>query len=118
MNEREYLRFKNEIEAEAKRKLDALEIVWKMARSSPSRKTPANSSSGAGTRKGKLILTVKETVDIMPAGHQFSLDDLIKAQPSLANERRSSVNTALTRLPNVKLFSSGKGRKSAIFKKA
>ncbi len=54
MNEREYNRLKQQIEADYKRKLEALELVWQMARETDNAVENREKTAKAGTLMGAI----------------------------------------------------------------
>ena len=61
MNEREYNRLKSEIQAEYRRKLDALELVWKMSNASRNG-TQSTQAPNALVGKGQLLKAVRNAL--------------------------------------------------------
>ena len=119
MNEREYNRLKSEIEADYRKKLDALDLVWKMSGG-----VSKNGSRGSNAiiPKGSLLKTVR---DILPhLQGEFSLHDvedrIRNVNPGLAATlKRPSLSSALKRLESdhiISISTRGTGKRASKYR--
>lgn len=121
MNEREYNRLRSEIEGEYRRKLDALDLVWKMANSSRSGTQAAQAVNGV-VGKGKLLRAVRHALTDLHG--DFTLRDVESqirtVNPTLAATiKRPSLSSALKRLAKegaIVLVSVGTGKKPSTYR--
>ena len=119
MNQREYEKLKAEAAAEYRRKLEAIEVVWKMTggtrNDSPSDDTPVN--------KGALQTAIKEAVQFLTG--EFTLRDVEKQigatnSAFAAKIKRASLSSALKRMAEEKeitLVTLGKGKRASKYKR-
>jgi hypothetical protein len=120
MNEREYLRLKTVAEAEYRRKIEAIELVWRMT-GGTGKSSQKNVDSSIG--KGSLQQAILYAIDLL-AG-EFTVrdveDQMRAANPTFAaNVKRPSVSAALKRLADEKKIVSvevGKGKRPSKYKK-
>lgn len=120
MRESEYLKLKQRIEADYRRKLDALELVWKMSGSANSKPSTYASVPLTGRTKGQLVRAIREFIH--KASAEFSISELqtalLRDHPEFGEVRRQSIATALRRQKNIELISKGRGRTEARYRKA
>jgi hypothetical protein len=120
MKESEYNRLKVEIATDYRRKLEALEMVWKMSGG-----VSRNDSEAANTimGKGALLKAVRQSLADMDG--DFTLHD-VEARirlnnPSLTTAlKRPSLSSALKRLEKdseITLVSRGRGKRASIYRK-
>jgi hypothetical protein len=120
MNQREYEKLRADAAAEYRRKLEAIEVVWKM--------TGGVSRNGTGADetpvgKGSLQQAVKDALQFISG--EFSLRDVekqIRATDSAlaAKVKRPSLSSALKRLANerqIELVSVGKGKRPSKYRR-
>jgi|SRR6267142_1693121 len=112
MKERDYLRLKRQIEADCRQKLDALELVWQMARSGRPAKPPR-------TAVQQLVRAFLNDW----SGSEFSLDEVFKyirqTAPNLV-VNRTSLSGALRRLAingELEVVFQGKGNKPSRYRR-
>lgn len=118
MNEREYNRMKSEIEAEYRRKLDALDLVWKMSNANRNGTQVANPLIG----KGQLLKAVRQALPSIRG--DFTLHDIENRirvdNPTLAATlKRPSLSSALKRLVKdgvIALVSVGAGKRPSKYR--
>ena len=121
MNQREYEKLKAEAAAEYRRKLEAIEVVWKM--------TGGLSKNGTSTDetpigKGSLQQAVKHALQFITA--EFTLRDVekqIQATDSAfaAKIKRPSLSSTLKRLATDKeivLVAAGSGKRASRYRRA
>ncbi len=116
MNQRQYDRMKADIEADCRRKLEALELVWQMANKNA---TPNPARSG----KGALLAAVRAVVQVTTG--EFSARDIQNRirlnNPSFAAVKRASVSSTLKRLhasQEIERVTEGSGKRGATYKRA
>lgn len=116
MNEREFNRLRTQIKAEYQKKLEALDMVWKMC---------GGATKGSRTPpRGALASAVRQAVDAR-AG-TFTVRDIehtvCEANPGMATTvNRTSVSSALKRMANddlITIASLGRGKRATIYDKA
>jgi hypothetical protein len=120
VNIREYQRLKLEAEAEYRRKLEAIETVWKLS--------GGENQSGNGQReqkvgKGDLLRAVKSAAQVLPEG--FTLREVEKhiqlSDPALAARiKRPSLSSALKRLAadkQIAVVTTGIGKRASTYRK-
>ncbi|SRR5258706_14559981 len=120
MNEREYLRLKNVAEAEFRRKIEAIELVWRMT-GGTSKNGPKTGDSSIG--KGSLQQAMRYAVDLL-AG-EFTARDVESQMRAndpafAANVKRASLSAALKRLADDKkivLVEVGAGKRPSKYRK-
>ncbi|PYS39697.1 MAG: hypothetical protein DMG14_13200 [Acidobacteria bacterium] len=115
MKEREYLRLKRQIENEYRQKIEALELIWKMAGKSPGR--PERLPRLAVQQLVRAFLDQSRDDD-------FSLDEVFKylrqTAPNVA-VNRGSLSRVLQRLVlngELELVSRGRGNKPSRYRRA
>src|SRR5690606_16402755 len=126
MTEREYIRLWNRIHLDFRRKMDALETVWRMSNDSPppkpEKKKKPDIVAEAGTSngdRGQLVTAVREAVEAL--GDRFSTKDV---ERWIAENRRdvqpvlSSITHSLKRMANLTVAQRGRGKRASIFAKA
>jgi hypothetical protein len=121
MNEREYNRLKSEIEAEYRRKLDALELVWKMSNSSRNGTQAIQAVNGV-VGKGRLLKAVRHSLTELRG--DFTLHEVENqirlVNPTLAATiKRPSLSSALKRLAKegvIIVVSVGAGKKPSKYR--
>ncbi len=121
MNEREYKRLKSEAEAEYRRKLEAIETVWKMS-GGASRNGAEAPSQVFG--KGVLLKAVRHTLEEIRG--DFTVRDIESRirifNPTLAaTVRRPSLSSTLKRLEEsheVELVLAGSGKRPSKYRRA
>jgi hypothetical protein len=113
MRERDYLRLKRQIEAEYRRKLDALEMVWSLAGGSHGRV--------ATPQRAAVQSLVRRFLDEWRGG-EFSLENVVQHihqnAPNLAINR-ASLSGALRRLAlsgDIEIVSMGKGARASRYR--
>jgi hypothetical protein len=112
MRERDYLRLNRQIEADYSYRLEALELIWQMARSGRPVKPPR-------TAVQQLVRAFLNGW----AGEEFSLDEVVKyirqTAPNLA-VNRTSISGVLRRLAingELEVISQGKGNKPSRYRR-
>jgi hypothetical protein len=121
MNVREYTRLKLEAEAEYRRKLEAIETVWKLS-GGANQGTATHGTSSLS--KGSLHQAVKNAIQFLSG--DFSLHDVEKriqeSDPALAARvKRPSLSSALKRLADDKeivLVTTGSGKRASTYRRA
>ena len=117
MHEREYAKLRKQIEAEYRRKLDALDIVYELSGG------PANGVPSTGTAIGKGVLAkaVRAAVDRQP--DSFTVRDIenriIEMRPELRKSiNRTSISSALKRLAkdsHIVTRKVGRGKRATVY---
>jgi hypothetical protein len=113
MHEREFKRIRATIEADYRKKLDALELVYSMAAKN-------GASSSAAPVKGKLAQAVVEAIQHTDA--QFSARDIETlvsvTRPELA-AKRASISNTLKRLEGreIELIEKGSGKRPSTYRR-
>ncbi len=122
MRESEYLKLKQRIEAESRKKLEALELVWKMSGGSNGKLANLSVSPLDGKPKGRLVQAIREF--LKTASEEFSISDihtaLLRDHSELGEVRRQSIATALRRQQERKVIdviTPGRGRTEARYRK-
>lgn len=114
MRESEYLRLRQQIEADYRKRLDALDLVWKMAGQGNGHSTLKGTSKSSGVSHA-----VRGIVDTLQG--EFTVSDVeqpLKAQGSqYASVSRKAIATTLGRIQSVEIISKGKGKIEARYKK-
>ena len=119
MHEREYLRMKRQIEADYRKKLDALELVWGMAGGSAS-SSPSTSSDEL--RRGDLREAIRSAVrDLTGEFRPEDVLDAIRADDELlaALIKPASLSSALKRLAEkgeIELIEAGSGKRPSRYR--
>lgn len=115
----EYLKLKQRIEADYRKKLDALELVWKMSDAVNGKLGSQTAPLLQGRTKGRLVRAVREF--IQKATSEFAISDiqtaLLRDHSELGEVRRQSIATALRRQKGIEIVSAGKGRTEAKYRK-
>jgi hypothetical protein len=98
MKENEYLKLKRQIQAEYQKKLDALEMVWKMAKEETKKEW---AGKGKADGHGELLKAVQDSIAAFTG--DFNVRDveekMKEMHPSIASRtKRSSISTVLKRL--------------------
>jgi hypothetical protein len=116
MHEREYKRLRAEIEADYRKKLEALDLVWSMSNGAT---RPGQNISG----RGAILLAVRTAV----AGLQSTFgppeveSSIKKNDPALAPKiRRASISNVLKKLVDegtVEVVEKGQGRQASTYRK-
>ena len=119
MRESEYVKLKQRIEADYRKKLDALELVWKMSGAANGKPGHQVAAPLEGRTKGQLVRAVREF--IQNASSEFAISDiqtaLLRGHPDLGEVRRQSITIALRRQESIEIVSLGKGRTEAKYRK-
>lgn len=115
VNEREYLRLRRQIEDDAKRKLDALDLVWKMMRD-PTNGVRSDDDANP-VKRGAIDASVREVLPQLNGvfGPREVRACVEKKNPTLAGQvNRSTVSSALRRLAEeglITVVQHGKGKR-------
>jgi len=120
MNEREYRRLKDEAKAEYDRKLDAIEMVWKLSGG-----TSANGAQNTSVSVGKGLLQKAIRLALEDIPNEFTIRDaedwIRRNNASLAATlKRPSLSSALKRLAGegvILLTSTGSGKRPSKYRK-
>lgn len=119
MKEREYRKLRSEIEAEYHKKIEALDLVFKMS----SNGVAGNGTSGQVFGKGTLLKAVRQALEGLRV--DFTLKDVeerIRANnPSFAATiKRASLSSTLKRLvgQEIEVVELGKGKRASTYRKA
>lgn len=118
MHEREYNRLRREIEAEYRKKLDALEMVWGM--SNASRRSGNETNRTTHARKGALLNIVRSVLPEMQG--EFSQRDVldkVREKNAELDVKRASLSSTLRRLADDKeidLLELGAGKRPSRYK--
>jgi len=126
MNEREYLRLKADAETEYRRKLEAIETVWRMSGGEYSKGwKPTPSLNGDGLAKGTLQEAARAAIRLLSG--DFTLRDVFTAiaknDPILAGkleDKMPSLSGALKRMADEKelvLVEAGKGKRPSKYRR-
>ncbi|SRR5712692_2817014 len=123
MNQREYDKLKADAAAEYRRKLEAIETVWRMTGGASPNGASANATS-TPIGKGALQQAVKNTLQFISG--EFTLRDVekqIQATDSAlaAKIKRPSLSSALKRLASEKeivLVTAGSGKRASKYRRA
>lgn len=117
VNEREYRRLRQQIEDDYRRKIDALEIVWKMSADT----TNGVSRSDGPIKRGTIDTLVRSVISRMTG--TFSprdvMDEIHRTPDVPVGISRSSVSSALKRLADEDLLyvvEVGKGKRASRYK--
>jgi hypothetical protein len=121
MNIREYERLKVEAAAEYRRKLEAIETVWRMSGGASQNDADAQATT---LGKGSLHQAVKNAVQVISG--EFTHRDVEKqiqvSDPAIAAKvKRPSLSSALKRLADEKeivLVSAGRGKRASKYRRA
>ncbi|MGA2482038.1 MAG: hypothetical protein ABSF92_02845 [Candidatus Acidiferrales bacterium] len=121
MNDREYRRLRAEAEAEYKRKLEAIETVWKMSGASTSNGTGA---SGSSMSRGALLDAVRAAVKLIPGG-DFTIKEVAEqiehSNSALASRvKKASISGTLKRLADDKeivVVALGSGKRASRYRR-
>src|SRR3990172_361203 len=120
MKEKEYRRLKSQIEDEYKKKIDALELVWKMSNESDGSNGTEKSRQVIG--KGTLQKAVRQV--LFEIKGEFDIHDVERRikhnAPSLANTvKRASLSSAIKRLvgTEIEVVSIGSGKRPSRYRK-
>lgn len=123
MREAEYKRLKGRIEEECRKKLEALELVWRMSNSTSQNGNQQGSMVTFG--KGALQLAVRNALQEIKG--DFTLHDIEKwirtnNQSLAATLKRASLSGTLKRLEEktheVEIVSRGSGKRASTYRKA
>jgi hypothetical protein len=87
MNEREYNRLKQQIENDYKKKLEALDIIWQMAKENV-RETPVNGKSST-VKAGTLMGAIRQVLPFVSG--EFDINTIIQ----LVEARRPDIKTPI-----------------------
>lgn len=119
MNEREYNKLKRAIEAEYHRKLEALEMVWRMSGGAfPTDSKPAGLTLG----RGSTLNAVRSVLEDLQG--EFTLRDVAqeitaKDPAFVATMKRSSISSTLKRLAEkgeIELVAAGSGKRASRYR--
>jgi len=115
MNEREYDRLRNEIEAEYHKKIEALELIWRMSNKAP---------TGLMTNgRGALLGAVRDAVNQLYATFTIrDVEKVIKQQNAVVGShvRRASLSNTLKRLVEdglLELVEKGQGKRPSSYRR-
>ena len=119
MNERDYLRLKRQTEEECRRKLEALETVWEMAKKNASKE---HAPLAEMVERGDLREAILEAIHQIT--HDFTVEHVLAkiraVDPALGEKAKSSsVSSALNRMvpSDLELVLKGAGRKPSVYRK-
>lgn len=122
MRETEYRKLKQRIEAESRKKLEALELVWKMSGGSNGKAGSQSVAHLEGSTKGRLVQAIREF--LQTTSGEFAISDirttLLRDHAELGDVRRQSIATALRRQEKrkvIEVITPGKGRTEARYRK-
>jgi len=121
MNEKEYNRLKQQFEAEYRKKIEALEIIYQATRESKS-----ESQTEKRERKpqeGTLTAAIKEALDVFTS-HAFDINDVIKTVEGMHPEVKrpinpTSVSGALKKFERdglLEIVQSGRGKRPHVYR--
>jgi len=124
MNQREYERLKADALSEYKRKLDAIEMVWRMSGGANQTGASSNSFLESSVGKGFLSQAIRNALKLLPG--EFNIRDVEKQilaidQALASRIKRASLSSALKRLEEEKeivLVEKGKGKRASRYRKA
>jgi len=115
MNEREYDRLKREIEADYRKKIDALELIWEL--SGGQRKNGSvHQSSGI---RGSLLKAIQTAVS--ETNGEFTvrkIEEMIKEKTPEIELKRPSISSSLQRLAEegeIRVLESGSGKRPTVY---
>ncbi len=117
MNEREYFKLKQQIQAEYAEKLRALDLIWKMSQQATHR-----NGGAVGIRRGQLLKSVRDVLALMPS--EFSVGDianLLRERNPDLQPKRSSLSTLLKRLAKageLGVVQVGRGKRGTTYRRA
>lgn len=119
MKEREYRKLRNEIEAEYHKKIEALDLVWKMSCG----ETAANGAAGQVFGKGTLLKAVRQALEGLRG--DFVLKDVVERirvnnSSFAATLKRASLSSTLKRLAKsheIEVVEPGKGKRASTYRK-
>jgi hypothetical protein len=122
MNEREYLRLKGLAEVEFRRKIEAIETVWRMTGSNTSKN--GAKSEGGSVAKGSLQKAIRYAIDLLSGEFTVrDIEDKMRASdPAFgAKIKRASLSAALKRIADddkkIQLTEAGRGKRPSKYKK-
>jgi hypothetical protein len=117
VNEREYRRLRQQIEDDYRRKIDALEVVWKL-----SANTSNGNSAEVPVKRGTIDNLVRNVLGSMTG--QFSPRDVMEEMQKIPDFpggiNRSSVSSALKRLADdgvLSVVQIGKGKRASRYQR-
>jgi hypothetical protein len=119
MNERDYLRLKRQAEEECRKKLEALELVWEMAKGNASKEhAPFAEMVERGDLREAILEAIRELT------HDFTVEHILAKiraiDPALGERAKaSSVSSALKRMVgnDIEIVVKGVGRKPSLYRK-
>jgi len=119
MKEREYHKLRNEVEAEYRKKIEALDLVFKMS----SNGVGGNGTTGQVFGKGTLLKAVRQALEGLRA--DFVLKDIVERirvnNPSFAATlKRASLSSTLKRLADsheIEVVELGRGKRASKYRK-
>lgn len=125
MNQREYEKLKTEANAEYRRKLEAIETVWKMSGGRNGNQPSAIAKNGA-LGKGRLQRAIRTALESLSG--EFDVRDIynqvVNCDPILADQIKGklpSISNALKRMVTTKdlvLVETGSGKKPSRYRRA
>jgi len=113
VNEKQYLRLRRQIEDDYKKKLDALETVWRMV------SDPAAEPATSHPRQNLMPLVRDAVATVDGPFTQTDLQEQLAAKNPSASIRRSSLASALRRLVDegvLEIVERGVGKKPSIYR--
>lgn len=116
MKQREYETLKAQIEAEYRKKSDALELVWKMS-------VKGAASAAPTTGRGAVLNAVKSAINVMHGNFNTAdIERQIRGADAIlgAKVKRGSISNTLKRLVGEKLIEvvdQGTGRQASTYKR-
>lgn len=120
MNEREYRRLRREIEEDFRKKTEALDLVWQMAKPSASGESV---SAGGRWSKGMVLDEIRSVLKEMQEtfGAKTVMEKVQERNPELATLKRASFSSALRRLADeheIELVTLGAGKRGSVYRVA
>jgi len=116
MHEREYKRLRSIIEADYRKKLEALDLIYGMAG-----RSNGNSSSSSGTPiKGELAQAVVSAIQQTTSNFNVrDIEQTLKVTNPAMNVKRGSLSNTLKRLEGreVELIEKGSGKRPSTYRK-
>jgi hypothetical protein len=117
VNEREYRRLRQQIEDDAKRKIDALDMVWQMVQGASN---GHSARSDAPIKRGTIDNLIRRVIPLIEGTFTpRTVMALLQQQPHTGVDlNRSSVSSALKRLADenvITLVEGGKGKRPSIY---
>jgi hypothetical protein len=124
MNRKEYERLKAEAQTEYRRKLEAIETVWKMTdgRNGDSSNTASSENVGKGDLQQAVRAALARIFGDFTLRHVYS--EIVLADPVLAEkikDKLPSVSSVLKRMADdneITLVTAGRGKRASIYRRA